>query len=176
MQNLDKLNHHNKADGVGTYKFRSYELTLLCFNQYNDEVIKNTINDIFNYIDKNSYEIFKINDIIRYDIIYSRKQIKTNMITVYFNSLPNLIDRISLSVKKQDKVVIKYIILAHYKLKNKMFDYKKPISMKKHFFESQRLMPIELTGLTKKQHRAFSKHAKIGRVLGFFGNANKIIK
>ncbi|BCL65876.1 30S ribosomal protein S18 [uncultured bacterium] len=174
MQNLDQLEDKNKCENINN--LRSYELTLLCFNQYNDEIIKKVITDVFSALDTKLYEINKINDIVRYDIIYARKQIKTNMITVYFNSCPNIIDRISLSVKKQDKVVIKHIILAHYKLKNKMFDYKKPISMKKHFFESQRLMPIELTGLTKKQHRAFSKHAKIGRVLGFFGNANKIIK
>lgn len=175
MENLDQIKCQDRSDEYKC-KFRSYELTLLCFNQYNDETIKNIIADIFNSIDKSLYEILKVNDIVRYDIIYYRKQIKTNMITVYFNALPSIIERISLVVKKQDKVVIKHIILAHYKLKNKMFDYKKPISMKKHFFESQRLMPIELTSLTKKQHRAFSKHAKIGRVLGFFGNTNKVIK
>lgn len=147
MHNLDKSEENNiiKDNNLEILSctqhknFRSYELTLLCFNQYNDEVIKSTICDIFNNIDKETYSITKINDVVRYDIIYMRKQIKTNMITVYFNSIPSVIDRISLSVKKQSKVVIKYIIIAHHKLKNKLFDYKKPISMKKHFLNHKDL-------------------------------------
>jgi ribosomal protein S18 len=154
--------------------FSNYELTILCYNQYNDEVIKKTIDEIFTSFNKADYRIDQIDDVFRYDIIYRKGQIKVNMISLYFRMSKLEMGKLSRCIYKQDKIIIKHMLIrAKNHIYKNIFDYKKPINMKKHLFESQRMMPKELNRLNKKQQKILSKNIKRARVLGLFGISSK---
>ena len=149
-------------------KVSKYELSLLFSSFVNSIQSKSFLQQLSKKLEDPNLNILETSEIGRYDILYKNKTHKINLLCIRMEVSTSTIAKIKEILNKEDRTfILKYLLLQDgHNIIPKVIDYKYPIEMKKYLFESIRIMPRELTKLSKKHHKIFTTNVKRGRSLG----------